>query len=231
MNINECYVGQKVYFGRNNGEKTLGEVVKVNRKKVKIKQLESRGTQRSYPVGTVWTVPPTLCTPANGSKPTQTTTVTPPPRKRQPPKTVSGEAVAKQIGLPRCVVNEAFVCGGTRYLVTGYRPSRYKYPVSATGPRGGRYKFTVQSVINGLVRKAAKVPRTERDIMLEINGIYGALSPENLHCDGEISRSAAARKERALKARLRECEKELGYTVSEHHAWQWWEKNFSHRTA
>jgi hypothetical protein len=67
MNISECKVGQQVYFGRSNGEKTLGEIVKVNRTKCKVKQLESRGTMRSYPVGTIWTVPPTLMSPVSGT--------------------------------------------------------------------------------------------------------------------------------------------------------------------
>lgn len=52
-------VGDKVIFGRTRGEKTRGEVVKVNPVKLKVKQLEARG---GYPVGTVWTVPPSLCT-------------------------------------------------------------------------------------------------------------------------------------------------------------------------
>lgn len=69
MNHNEMRVGQRVYFGRSHGEKTLGEVVKVNPAKVKVKQLEARGTMRDYPVGTVWTVPATLCTPAEGGVP------------------------------------------------------------------------------------------------------------------------------------------------------------------
>lgn len=56
--------GQKIYFGRNHGEKTLGEVVKVNRTTAKVKQLESRGTMRSYAVGTIWTVPFSLCSAA-----------------------------------------------------------------------------------------------------------------------------------------------------------------------
>lgn len=58
------YVGQKVLFGRTHGEKTLGEIVKINPKKIKIRQLESRGTMKSYPVGTIWGVPPTFVTPA-----------------------------------------------------------------------------------------------------------------------------------------------------------------------
>jgi hypothetical protein len=67
----DFHVGQKVLFGRTNGEKTLGEVVKVNPKKLKVKQLETRGQQRSHAVGTIWTVPPSLCTPADGSTPQQ----------------------------------------------------------------------------------------------------------------------------------------------------------------
>ncbi len=59
--------GQKVYFGRSHGEQTLGEVVKVNRARAKVKQLESRGTLKSHPVGTVWTVPFSLLTPAPDS--------------------------------------------------------------------------------------------------------------------------------------------------------------------
>ena len=53
--------GDKVYFGRSFGEQTLGEVVKVNRVKLKVKQLDARGMHRSYPIGTVWTVPVNLC--------------------------------------------------------------------------------------------------------------------------------------------------------------------------
>jgi len=60
MKITDITKGDKVFFGRTHGEQTLGEVVKVNRVKVKVKQLESRGTYRSYPVGTVWTVPVSL---------------------------------------------------------------------------------------------------------------------------------------------------------------------------
>ena len=54
-------VGDRVLFGRGRGEKTLGEVVKVNAKSVKVKQLETRGTRKTYSVGSVWKVPHSLC--------------------------------------------------------------------------------------------------------------------------------------------------------------------------
>lgn len=67
MNYEQLKVGQRVYFGRVYGEKTLGEVVKINRVKVKVRQLESRGTFRSHKVGTIWTVPPSLLSEADAT--------------------------------------------------------------------------------------------------------------------------------------------------------------------
>lgn len=53
-------LGEIVYFGRNRGEKTKGEIIKLNPKRAKVKQLEERGTTRSHQVGTEWTVPYSL---------------------------------------------------------------------------------------------------------------------------------------------------------------------------
>jgi uncharacterized membrane protein len=66
MQIEVIRVGMKVLFGRTHGEKTLGEVLKVNRVKVKVRQLESRGAMVAHAVGTVWTVPPSLLYPVTG---------------------------------------------------------------------------------------------------------------------------------------------------------------------
>ena len=69
MNYEAAHVGMKVYFGRRNGQKTFGEIIKVNKKNLKVKQLEERGVQRNYSTGQVWTVPPSLCTPAEDGRP------------------------------------------------------------------------------------------------------------------------------------------------------------------
>lgn len=66
MNTTDFKVGEQVYFGRTFGEKTLGEIVKVNPAKLKVKQLDSRGSYKSYPVGTIWMVPPSMCSKVNG---------------------------------------------------------------------------------------------------------------------------------------------------------------------
>lgn len=66
-------VGMRVYFGRANGEKTLGEIIRVNKKNFKIRQLEKRGTYRAYNIGSEWTVPPSLCTPVEDGRPAHIT--------------------------------------------------------------------------------------------------------------------------------------------------------------
>jgi len=45
------------------------------------------------------------------------------------------------------------------------------------------------------------------------------LSPENLHCDGEISNAEANRKYRKLMRQWRALEKEVGHKVSEYDVW------------
>lgn len=71
----EFAVNDKVIFGRNKGEKTLGQIVKVGRSRYQIKQLESRGTMRAYPIGTVWTVAPSLVTRADDHAPVARPTI------------------------------------------------------------------------------------------------------------------------------------------------------------
>lgn len=70
---NDFTVGDKVYFGRKNGEKTLGEIVKVNRKTYKVRQLESRGMYRDHAVGTKWSVAKSLVWSAEDSRPAHVT--------------------------------------------------------------------------------------------------------------------------------------------------------------
>ena len=61
-------IGDTVLFGRGQGEQTLGEVVKVNAKSLKVKTLEPRGrTRRGQSAGLIWRVPPSLCTPTTPS--------------------------------------------------------------------------------------------------------------------------------------------------------------------
>ena len=58
-----------VEFGRTNGEKTRGRVVRVNAKTLTVAQLEPRGVQRTRAVGTKWRVPFALVTPVGEATP------------------------------------------------------------------------------------------------------------------------------------------------------------------
>ena len=62
-------IGMKVYFGRHNGEKTLGEIVKINPTKAKVKTLEQRGRSERHFVGQEWGVPYAMMEPADGATP------------------------------------------------------------------------------------------------------------------------------------------------------------------
>ena len=59
------------------------------------------------------------------------------------------------LGLPADVIGQTFRAGGTLYTVSGIVMRRRKYPVSATGPQGGRYKFETSRVLAGLTKVAA----------------------------------------------------------------------------
>lgn len=52
--------GDKVVFGRRQGEKTLGTVIRVSRSSVTVHQDESRGALKAHPVGSIWRVHPSF---------------------------------------------------------------------------------------------------------------------------------------------------------------------------
>ena len=51
----------------------------------------------------------------------------------------------------KVTVGTKFVANGTTYTVTGAKLSRWKYPVSAKGPRSGMYKFPADVVERGIL--------------------------------------------------------------------------------
>ena len=214
-------VGDQVLFGRSSGEQTLGTVMKVNQKTPKVRQDESRGTMKAHRVGTIWTVPPSLCSPANGAvaKPTQATL----PMALPVAKTASNDAIAKSIGLPRDMVGEQITVNGTTYTVMGYNPNRPKYPLTVKGPQGGMYRMDVPSVLKAVgVTAAPKTKRPDAKIMQDILNVYSSLSPENISWDGERSRSEVAKASARLNRELRELEAELGRKVTESQAYDWY---------
>ena len=69
------------------------------------------------------------------------------------------------------------------------------------------------------VPPAPKPKRPESEILADIRDTFCGLSPENVSCDGECSRSETARRAAALNRRLRELQAELGRKVDESEAY------------
>jgi hypothetical protein len=60
---------------------------------------------------------------------------------------------------------------------------------------------------------------TELELLEELRTVECELSPENLHCDGEITLAAAKRKKKRLNARRAQLVKQLGREPTEHELW------------
>jgi hypothetical protein len=144
----QCRVGMTVIFGRDNGEKTTGKIIKMNPTKAKVQIDVSRGYGRGVVVGSVWGVPYSMM---------------------QPVDAVDTPQAPKQASLD--------------------------YSPFDSG--------------------------ADQHIMQAINCVYGELSPENLTCDGELSRNQVAQRYAELHRKLRSLFAALGREVSEEAAWKW----------
>jgi len=71
--VTDFKVGDRVFFGRKNGEKTEGTIIKVNRKTYKVQAAEMRGTYRDRSAGTAWSVDKRICTKASEGRPARIT--------------------------------------------------------------------------------------------------------------------------------------------------------------
>lgn len=190
-------VGDKVYFGRTHGEKTLGEVVKVNGKTLKVKQLESRGTMRDYPIGTIWGVPHTLATLVS---PSTAPAALPSWVKVGTPVTYTGEVWGKTITTKPVT--------GVITQVDGYEVEVY----SANDMRNSK-RVTVSDLT-----PAPK--RSDGEIFAAFHAVHMKLEPEWLTADGERSRTEVARLKTILNRALKALATEFGRMVDDSEAWQ-----------
>jgi hypothetical protein len=183
-------IGQRVSFGRGNGERTLGEIVKINPTKAKVKQLESRGRLATHPIGTIWTVPFSLIYPV-----------------------INGACGACDCADPTCVVGLAQDCD-----CACHKPHAPTGDAAMSAEiarlRAENEKLRQQAA------QAAQPKRSDAEILREILGLYSALEPEVLSADGERSRSECRRIAANIHRRLRECFIEIGRDVSEDEAYK-----------
>jgi len=66
-----------------------------------------------------------------------------------------------------------------------------------------------------------KKGKQEARIMVSFSDLVNRLSPENLHCDGEISRAEARRRYRRIMDEWKHLEKQLGRKVTESDVYEW----------
>ena len=109
----------------------------------------------------------------------------------------------------------------TRGRITKVNSKSYKVTtLESRGTRsqynsGGSWRVPHSLVWADGQSQSATASRPEMDILKDISSVYGGLSPENLHCDGEISHSAAMVKYRRLNGQLKTLFRELGREVGE----------------
>jgi rubrerythrin len=65
-------------------------------------------------------------------------------------------------------------------------------------------------------------PEVPDELMDQFSRIYSSLSPENLTCDGELSRGQVRVKHAGLMRELRNLERQAGRSISEDEVCKWW---------
>lgn len=214
MNRTSLSIGDRVIFGNGRGEKTLGEIVKLNPKRAKVKTLEARGSRRLSSAGAVWTVPYSLLSPASDDM--------------KPQEKVSREAryvrdYNKQTQDFAKGDRVWFVGKGSKKIVgTVIRVSKKTISVEPDDGRT-RYWRVPPSMLRreGETDKAPtpKPKRPEVEILRDLCNVECGLSPENLSCDGELSRYQTQRRYNKLMAEKRALIKELGRTPTDSEIW------------
>jgi hypothetical protein len=119
-------IGQPVTFGRPNGEKTLGVILKVNPKTIAVMQTEDRG---GHPLGTKWRVAPSFVTPLTVA--TQPTPVT-------LPSTSTWDRWCKDLGFKPEDFGKVITLRNVEFRLTGLNPSRPKNDVEMVRVRDGK---------------------------------------------------------------------------------------------
>lgn len=123
----------------------------------------------------------------------------------------------KMFNLPENVMNMVFSDRGKTFSIVKFQPNKPKNACTLTGNlmcsptvisrliQQGKY------TINGVTGQSALTPA----VLGEFRSLANQLSPENLHCDGEISASAARAKAVQLKKQWAALEQQVGRKVSE----------------
>jgi hypothetical protein len=207
-------IGDKVVFGRGRGEKTLGEIVKLNPTKAKVKTLELRGVRRAGRVGEVWSVPYGIISKASV--------------EAQPQEKVS-KAIRGLRDFSKCTFDfskgdRVWFQGraGKKVVGTVIRVSKKTCSVDPDDNRVPYWRVPPSMLRREgeVVKVPAPAPkRPEVEILKDLCGIEGSLSPENLSCDGELGRYETKLRYCRLMVEKRALIAELGRTPTDQEIW------------
>lgn len=130
---------------------------------------------------------------------------------------------ASWLSIDKADFHRTFSFQGNDYSLVDIAPRSRKYPLIAENNKGTRYKFPV-SVLTGMsladVVSPAGSKTLDGETKAKFVALAGALSPENLCCDGEISKTQVRQRERKIMSAWKKLEREVGETVSETRAWE-----------
>lgn len=209
----ELSVGDKVLFGSRRGEETLGEIVKLNPRRAKVKTLEDRGRRRTSTAGAVWTVPYSLIQPA----PTDAK-----PQEKVAPEERGHRDFSRQT-TDFAKGDRVWFEGRAGKKVTGTVIRVNKRSVSVE-PDDARTRYW--RVAPYMLRKEGdttpvreQTKRSEEEILNDLRRIEAQLEPENLYCDGERSHYQARIIANRLRAQQKKLIRELGRVPTDEEIW------------
>lgn len=122
-------------------------------------------------------------------------------------------------------LDQTFTWHRDKYRIVGLAVRSYKFPVICKKVSNGKgVKFPAETIIAAMAQVESRQPgqhdavyratdspkRPDAEILKDLQGVENNLSPENLTCDGELSRTQVAQKSAALNARRRTLVAELG---------------------
>ena len=133
---------------------------------------------------------------------------------------------AKMLDVPETWLNLEFTgSNGELLKIVGLNPRKPKNSVELVGVKSGRkYQASIQFVQSRLGgQKSEKMSIITQSEYLSlttkerqwIEKIYNDLSPENLTCDGELSRSAVSQKASKLNTQMNNIQNRIGKIVPE----------------
>jgi hypothetical protein len=128
------------------------------------------------------------------------------------------ERCANSYGLKPEDLGTEFTFQGKTLTLVGAKPRSTKYPLLATDTVGRTWKLPVSAFPSTTF---TPIVGLTDDIKSKFGNLACRLSPENLHCDGEITRAEAGRRKTQIMREWQALEDRVGRKVSEDEAYAW----------